>query len=397
MTLLADSDQAGLVTDNALPVVTNDGRQLMFVPFRLGVPPSIHRRDPGGTFRPIYPALAQFLAQPPPAHNAPQQLPGLPNVTPAAIQQQIKKMPPPNAVPQMRISSNGGMRPTITAVNGVNGLQPAVSIAHTSPPQPVPVPQHSPGGVNGVVSRPAIAMPHVDVVKAEVHQPSALANGAISIQQSDSVQSTDSSPATVSPARPKSQTQSVSMSANGFHVPSNYAAYAQMANLKTAFPGLPQADIANLQSQLQRMPYMLTNATANNLQLNANASLKVAAARQMQWANPPLQRPTSVVNGMEGVNTINVNGVNGVNGVQSSPPPHHVSATAPTTNGSRPAMRISSNGTMSMSPLPQHTPSPLPHIAQSQSPPRLPMTPTMTMASPSIQQQQAVGSTQIGY
>lgn len=390
MTLLADTDQTGLVTDNALPVVTNDGRQLMFVPFRLGVPPSIHRRDASGTFRPIYPALAHFLSQPPPAHT-PQGV----NGAQVALQQQIKKMPPPTAVPQMRISSNGGMRP---AANGVNGVQPTVVIAtHNSPPQPVPVPQHSPpNGVNGVASRAAIAMPHVDVVKTEVHQPSALANGAISIQQTDLSQSTESTPANVSPVRPKSQTQAAVVATNGFHIPNNFSAatlapatYAQLAgnttlqNLKTSFASLPQAEFANLQSQLQRMPYMLSNSTL----LNNTASLK--AARQMQWANSPLQRPTSTGTGLEGVN--------GVNGVLSSPTPNHVSVTAPSTNGSRPAMRIPSNGQLSMSPMPQHTPSPLPHIAQSQSPPRLPMTPTMTMASPSIQQQQAVGSSQIGY
>jgi len=174
------------------------------------------------------------------------------------------------------------------------------------------------------------------------------------------------------------------------------ATYAQLANnsalqnLKTAFANLPQGEFANLQSQLQRMPYMqvLPGATANGLQLNANANLKAAAARQM-WVNSPLQRPTSTGTGMEVVN--------GVNGVQSSPTPNHISVTAPTTNGSRAAMRIPSNGQMSMSPMPQHTPSPLPHIAQSQSPPRLPMTPTMGMASPSIQQQQPVGGSQIGY
>ncbi|XP_006456605.1 hypothetical protein AGABI2DRAFT_195675 [Agaricus bisporus var. bisporus H97] len=398
MTLLADTDQLALVTDNAIPVVTTDGRQLMFAPFRLGLPPSIQRRDANGKIHSFYPALSQFLTQAAPAHAGPPQLSGLSNIAPA-IQQQLKKMPPPNSLPQLRISSNGGMR------NGVNGLQS--SIAHTSPPQPVPVPQHSPNSANGVASRPAISMPHVDVVKTEVHPPSALANGTL-VQPTDSTQSTDSAPASVSPARPKSQTQGVNVSLNAFHVPNNYAAagltpaaYPQMPNqsLKTAFANLshlPQTDFAAIQSQLQRMTYVpvLAGTPANNLQFNANASLKVNAARHMQWAaSNSLQRPTSVVNGMDGVNTIN--GVNGLNGVQSSPPPpSHVTATPPTTNGSRTAMRISSNG---MSPMPQHTPSPIPHISQSQSPPRLPITPTMTMASPSVQQQQTVGGSQIGY
>ncbi|KAJ3557054.1 hypothetical protein NP233_g11834 [Leucocoprinus birnbaumii] len=399
MTLLADTDQGALVTDNALPVVANDGRQLMFVPFRLGVPPSIHRRNATGQFQPIYPALANFLSQPPPAPN--QAQPGIANPA-VALQQQVKKMPPPTAVPQMRISSNGGMRPTTTpTVNGVNGAQPTVAIAtHNSPPQPVPVPQHtSPNGINGVASRPAIAMPHVDVVKTEVHQPSALANGAISIQQTDSTQSTDSTAATASPARPKSQVQAAAIPTNGFHLPANFAAaatlnpasYAQLAgtaafqNLKSTFASLPQSEFANLQSQLQRMPYM------SALQLNGNnANIKAAAARQMQqWASSPLQRPTSTGTGLDVVN--------GVNGVQAAPTQTHISPTAPTTNGSRPAMRIPSNSQMSMSPMPQHTPSPLPHIAQSQSPPRLPMTPTMTIASPSLHQQQPVGGSQTGY
>ncbi len=54
MTLLADSDQTSLVTDNVVPVVTQDGRQLMFAPFWLGIAPSIHRRDQSGAFLPRY-------------------------------------------------------------------------------------------------------------------------------------------------------------------------------------------------------------------------------------------------------------------------------------------------------------------------------------------------------
>lgn len=382
MTLLADTNQAALVTDNAVPVVTNDGRQVMFVPFRLGVPPSIHRRDATGSFRPVYPALASFLSQQPPPPNPSQQVPGV-NGTPVAIQQPIVKMSLPTAVPQMRISSNGGMRLTAPAVvNGASGTQSTVSVAvHNSPPQPVPVPRHtSPNGINGIASRPAIAMPHVDVVKAEVHQPSALTNAVTSIQQTDSMQSTESTSMNNSPARQKVPFPSIlhghlppgPSQVNTTFIPGMYAHLgpATLQNLKSTFANLP-----NLQNQLQRMPYM------SALALNSNASLKAAAMRQMQWTNSPLQRSPSTGTGLDAVN--------GANGVQSSSTTNHISATAPATNGPRPAMRIPSNGQMSMSPIP-HTP---PH----QSPPRLPITPTMTMASPSLQQQQVVGSSQVGY
>ncbi|KAJ3553571.1 hypothetical protein NP233_g12613 [Leucocoprinus birnbaumii] len=71
------------------------------------------------------------------------------------------------------------------------------------------VPQYtSPIGINSVASRPAIAMPYINVVKAQVHQPSDLANGAISIQQTDSTQSMNSATATASPAQPKLQLHS---------------------------------------------------------------------------------------------------------------------------------------------------------------------------------------------
>jgi len=372
-----------LVTDNTVPVVTNDGRQVVYVPFRLGVPPSIHRRDALGSFRPVYPALANFISQQPPATNPSQQVSGI-NGTPVATQQPIVKMSLPTAAPQMRISSNGGMRPTVPAVvNGVNGTQSTVSIAvHNSPPQPVPVPRHtSPNGINGIASRPAIAMPHVDVVKTEVHQPSVLTKGPLSIQQTDSTQSTESTSANNSPARQKVSFPSTlhghlppgPSQMNNTFTPSTYAHLgpAALQNIKSTFANLP-----NLQNQLQRMPYM------SALALNSSTSLKAAAMRQIQWTNSPLQRPTSTGTGLDAVN--------GVNGVQSTPTTNPISATASTTNGSRPAMRIPSNGQMSMSPMPPHTP---PH----QSPPRLPMTPTMTMASPSLQQQQVVGSSQVGF
>lgn len=384
MTLLADSDQVALVTDNTVPVVTNDGRQVVYVPFRLGVPPSIHRRDALGSFRPVYPALANFISQQPPATNPSQPVSGT-NGTPVATQQPIVKMSLPTAAPapQMRISSNGGMRPTVpVVVNGVNGTQSTVSIAvHNSPPQPVPVPRHtSPNGINGIASRPAIAMPHVDVVKTEVHQPSVLTKGPLSIQQTDSTQQ-ESTSANNSPARQKVSFPSTLHShlppgpsqMNNTFTPSTYAHLgpADLQNLKSTFANLP-----NFQNQLQRMPYM------SALALNPNTSLKAAAMRQIQWTNPPLQRPTSTGTGLDTVN--------GVNGAQSTPTTNPIPATASTTNGSRPAMRIPSNGQMSMSPMPPHTP---PH----QSPPRLPMTPTMTMASPSLQQQQVVGSSQVGF
>jgi enhancer of polycomb-like protein len=395
MTLLCDADQASLMTDAAIPVPSPEGRLQMVVPFRLGVNLPMMRRDQQGNVRGYAPPLpvvgSSHAAQP----------------TPIAMQQQLK-MPPPTALPQMRISSNGGIR-TQASAQSIQGL------THTpshSPPNSVPLPQPTTTGSNGV-GRAAITMPHVEGVKSEINSTSTVLTGAVQIpqpHQADVSQSHDLMNG-ISTSPPKQPQHAIGMATNGYLTPlSSYAATAlantgqfahqgltlqQMQNLKSAFASIPPGqDLATFQANIARAGQYLhvPNGTPNfNMaqpNTGTNMNLKFPAARQM-WAAANTQKTT--VNGMDGQM---------LNGSMSPGLGHAVPVRTPSANGTRPGMRIP-NGQLtahSMSPHHQHSPSPMPSVlAQSQSPPRLPLTPTLARASPSLQHQQAAGSSKSGY
>jgi len=418
MTLYKDSDLINLMNDPTIVVSGQDGRPQKVVPYRLGMQPQpmMMKKDSQGVMRPFQPTLP--LGQLPPNH--PLALAAA-NGTPISMPHQIKKMQPPTAAPQMRISSNGGMRPPSIPVSNLqtNGATPH----HVSPPHPlpVPVPQHSPSnGVNGI-SRAAISMPHVDVQKPpEVVPTPAIPNGVTAIPQPEA-----NADVTISgvPARPKSQNitphsnLALGVPTSGFHLTpmTNLApnglvnsttfqhgqnpqlpgslSVQQLHTLKTAFAGVNGAvphDLALLQARAMPVSYVPVSNPNLNLPMpqSTNINLKLPAARQMQWLNTPMQRPTSAANGVDG--QINGNSPN-LN--------HSVPVRTPSANGIRPAMRNGlMNGQHSLSPHMQHSPSPVPNISQSQSPPRVPMTPNMGIASPALQQQQQpVGGPQNGY
>ncbi|PPQ93891.1 hypothetical protein CVT25_007804 [Psilocybe cyanescens] len=418
MTLFNESDHVSLMNDPTIYITGPDGRQHPVVPYRLGMPAPPIRRDAQG--RP-YPMQHNI----PPNHPLANMV-GV-NGIPVAMQHQIKKMQPPTAAPQMRISSNGGMRPPVISVSNLQQQQQVNgTVAHhvSSPhPVPVPVPQHSPlNGVNGI-SRAAISMPHVEVQKQEIIATPAIANGVSSNPQPDA-----NAEMTVNglPVRPKSQNVTpqshlgLGVPTNGYHLTPmnnmtaaalvNSAAFQQhnqnqqiptglslqqVQNLKNVFANMPAPELAAFQAA-RGIPasYMHPPNGANmNIQIaqGTNMNLKLPAARQMQWMNSPMQRPPSVVNGTDGQ----------INGAMVASPNigHSVPVRSPSANGSRPVLRngVHMNGQHSMSPHMQHSPSPLPNISQSQSPPRVPMTPNMTMASPSLQHQQPVGGPQNGY
>ena len=456
MTLYSETDHHALLNDPSIPVTGPDSRTHYVIPYRLGMPPPPYRRDPGLMRYPQGIAPQQFT----PGHPLPM---ALVNGTPVAMAHQIKKMQPPTAAPQMRISSNGGMRPpSIPAtgmptngiqINGIknNGLQPNGLQAnglqpnglpqsnglqanglpangiqangntphHLSPhPMPVPVPQHSPpNGVNGT-GRAAISMPHIDVQKPEALPTQAISTSVTPIPTPDI-----NAEMTVNglPVRPKSQNVTpqshlaLGVPTNGYHLTPmtnmaalvNSASYQhsqnqshasaggvsqqQLQNLKSIF--LPVTDANGIQARGLSNGYLHVgpNGANLNMQLPPGTALKMPPARPMQWMNSPMQRPASVVNGIDGQH----------NAVHVSSPNvgHAVPVRSPSANGARPVMRngVHVNGQHSMSPHMPHSPSPLPNIAQSQSPPRVPMTPNMSMASPSLQQQQPVGGTQNGY
>jgi enhancer of polycomb-like protein len=426
MPLFQESDLIQLMNDPTIPAVI-DGRSVMVMPFRLGMPnPHPQQRMPQN--------VRQFNpGNLPPNH--PLALAAA-NGTPVSMQHQIKKMQVPTAAPQMRISSNGGMRPPSLPTPAVqtNGITPH----HVSPPHPlpVPVPQHSAAnGVNGI-SRAAISMPHVEVQKPEVIATPAIPNGVAAIPSAEPPTDSTVNPvangvANGVPARPKSQNVTpqshiaLGVPTSGYHLtpmtnmgavnlmnPTPYQHSAaqqhlpnglsqqQIANIKTIFNN-DSAAVAALQQARSTLPasymHVVSNgATVMNLpNMNtANLNLKLPAARQMQWMNTPIQRPPSVANGMDA--QLN----NPLNAALAASPSmgHSVPVRSPSANGSRAGMRngVHLNG-MSPASHMQHSPSPLPNIAQSQSPPRVPMTPNMGMASPALQQQQPVGGTQNGY
>ncbi|KAF8623276.1 hypothetical protein AX17_007482 [Amanita inopinata Kibby_2008] len=418
MTYMSESDQHSLVTDPSIPVPTPEGRYQTVIPFKLGMPIPPMRRDHNGIVRPYPPGMV------PQGHIGVPQLP-VPNGTPVSVQQQLKKMHPPNNLPQMRISSNGGMRPSVvSAVANLQATPPQVPAVPSSPLN-VPVVSHPSPSVTNGGGRAAMNMPHVDAHKVDSHSNSTLVNGVTSAAQPEANGQTQDPGVNGTPVRPKSQNQpATGLATNGYHLasianyttaalgnPATFAQYAnsqhtglsmqQVQNLKSAFANLPTQDLAAMANRSLQGSYMhLPNARNLNVQLStaaaaSNLNLKLPAAQPMQWTtSPPLQRPNSAVNGMDS-QPLNSPVSPTSNGTHTTP------VRTPSANGTRAnGMRagVMTNGQLSMSPHLPHSPSPMPStIAQSQSPPRLPMTPTMGIASPSLQHQQVVGNTQSGY
>ena len=405
--LLGEGEQHSIVTDPSIPVPTPEGRYQTVIPYRLGMMAML-RRDPGGAVRPYPPqGVAAAQGHTPISHSIP--IPGA-NGTAAGVQHQVKKMPPPTSVPQMRISSNGGMRP----VPAVSALQ-ATPTAQVPAGSPVAVMHHPTPSVTNGAGRAAINMPHVDALKSDNHVNGGLANGVAAAAQPDTTGQTQEASANGSPARPKSQNQvPVNLTSNyqlasiasygaALANPAAFAQYGQhtglsrdqVQNLKLAFANLSAQDLAAMQSVVNRpLPgsYMhLQNARNLNVQLNAvGNNLKLPAAQPMQWtASSPLQRPGSVVNGVDAQALSSP-----VSPTSIATPVRTPSANGTRQNGIRAG--VIPNGQLSLSPHLPHSPSPLPS-ALSQSPPRLPMTPTMGMASPSLQHQQPVGNTPSGF
>ncbi|KAJ7623472.1 enhancer of polycomb-like-domain-containing protein [Roridomyces roridus] len=395
MSLLSENDHQGLMTDSTLHFQPMDGsREVTKIPgFKLGLPFITSRRDGAGVIRPFPPGN-----MPQPSQGQPQPSPVTPSVNGTPISTQIKKMQPA-AGQHLRISANGGMRPPgVVAMQQTAASPNHASPPRASPPQP-PSQQQSPnpsmnGATNGDASH---ALPMANGIN---HQPQDTTN---LLQPPENVMN---GVRANSPARPKSQNQHVNgVLPNGYQLPmngytqANGAAYIpqtssglshqQMQNIKSAFAGSPPSN-QDMQAAIQaangnrQMSAAYMNGVNFNMALGAgtNINLKLPPGRQVNWSAQ--MRPGS---GMEGA---------AMNG-SMSPSPNNRHAVAvpvrtPSANGSRNGMRVM-NG---MSPHLQHTPSPMPSISQSQSPPRPPMTP-MQMGSPSMQHQQPVGGFQNVY
>ncbi|KAJ2913088.1 hypothetical protein MD484_g7323, partial [Candolleomyces efflorescens] len=303
MMALSDMDHQMLTTDQTLYLPTAEGRQLTVVPWRIGYGQPMVRNP---NYRPAPPAM---LATPPAgasANGAAGQ--GVPVGTPVALQH-LKKMPPPTAIPQMRISSNGGMRPPSVPASA---LPPNGATPQQSPPQPLSLPaaQHPPvNGVNGT-GRAAIAMPHVEMVKPVEAPPT---NGTPPVPSPAPTETTTApvnqeTPAATAPngvpARPKSQNQIPIPITNGFHInPAAAAAFGnyqlpngqgvahnmspqKMQELKSFLSSMaPHQQLAAFQAtQTNRATFAQTfihanhaNGNGQTLQIPANMSMKLPA------------------------------------------------------------------------------------------------------------------------
>ncbi|KAF5385750.1 hypothetical protein D9615_002489 [Tricholomella constricta] len=385
MTLLLDPDQQNLINDAAIPII-NDGRQQMVVPFRLGLPPPQLRRGPGAP----RPGGPQGFQKPSPAVSA------LSNGTPISIQQQLKKMPPPNTLPSMRISSNGGMRPppVVASMQSSSSLQ-------SSPPNPAALSHSSPSASNGI-GRAAINLPHIDASKLD-STGAQVSSSAIQIQQpAQSDQPHNPKPNSTALLHSQPQGMAMNGGASAYHLTPQAAAalvnsaqftypgshglsLQQVQNLKTAFANAQVGQDPSALKGVARAlpPYLQTPGVNFNVQQMAAASninLKLPPSRQMQWvAGTPSSMKTSPVM------------AEGQGAGQIAP------VRTPSANGTRPVVRIGVNAQLAGRMSPHVQPSSSPISGALHSPPRLPLTPTLPRASPLLQHQQSAGSSKSGY
>ncbi|KAG2040570.1 enhancer of polycomb-like-domain-containing protein [Suillus americanus] len=344
MTLLSDQDHLALTTDNTI-VVTMDGRQHSVSPYRLGVQPQYSiRRDQHGVQR-VYPGGMPLSA----TRAVPAGIP-MPNGVPISMQAHVKAMQPPSAIPQMRISSNGAMRPPV--VGKIASPSSPTVAQQSSPPRAA-----STNGVNGnhtgtptsdgdsvrlIAASNGITANSATTINGIAHQPT-------DVQMSPPTDPSQSNQAG-SPARPKTESQ---------HAPKNAKHNKQQPT-------------------------------------GAKNNIKHPHGRQWPGVASPHQQPAQLNEG--------------------TPSPHvtpgNLPTRTPSANGMRNTNRAGSinvppqvgqllQNQYVMSPHMQHNnPSPLPSsipLPSHQSPPRPPPPQTMKMASPSLQHQQVVQSSQGGY
>lgn len=401
MTLLSDQDHQALTTDNTI-VVTVDGRQHPVSPYRLGVQPQYSiRRDQHGVQR-VYPGGMPLSA----TRAAPAGIP-MPNGVPISMQAHVKAMQPPSAIPQMRISSNSGMRPPVVG-NIASPSSPAV-VQQSSPPRAA-----STNGVNGnhagtptsdgdsvrLIAAPnGIAVNSTTNINGTLHH-------STDVQMSPPVDPSQSNQAG-SPTRPKAEPQHVPVSVplSSYHIPMNGYALPNGAVMRPPngftmqqMQSFKMALAQTTEGRPAQVPYpghLVQNGTHFNVQLAGGANLNIKG-RQWPGVASPHQQPAQLNEG--------------------SPSPHVAPGNLPTRTPSANGMRTTNRaGSINvppqvgqllpnqyvMSPHMQHnTPSPLPSsipLPSHQSPPRPPPPPTMKMASPSLQHQQVVQSSQGGY
>ncbi|KAH7886603.1 enhancer of polycomb-like-domain-containing protein [Phlebopus sp. FC_14] len=436
MTLLTDHDQQFINNDATLLLVSSEGRQQTVVPFRTGGQQPFIRRDPQVPQRVYTNGVPQITT--PRQISTSLPLSAIPNGVPISMQTNVKAMQPPSGVPHIRSSSNGVMRPPSTPATATSNT--TVPPSQPSPPQPTTTVTSS---ANGPTAPTAPAAPDGDAIKLNAAPGGTTANGSTPNGPTQQ-RPADTGPSPVaeqqqptqqvqagSPARPKAEVQQpVSIPLNGYHVPINgytisstpylqhprqhNLSVQQIQNLKMALAQGQDVNAAmhaagGRPMQTPYVGHLVPNSTHLNMQMGSGASvnLKVPPGRQWNGVVSPLQQAASLGNQQDG------------GGVPVSSSPHTTPGVLPTrtpsANGNRSVSRPGNvNGVPStvghMMPGSQYAAHSLsPHMQQNsplisatslpshQSPPRPPPTPTMKMASPSIQHQQVVPSSQGGY
>jgi len=396
MTLLSDQDHQALSTDNTL-LVSVDGRQHNVSPYRLGAQQQYLRRDQHGVPR-MYHGNMPLSA----TRTVPASIP-MPNGVPISMQAHVKAMQPPSAIPQMRVSSNGSTRPVVGNIS---------SPTTTTAQQPSPHTTASPNGVNG--NHTGAPAPDGDSVRLIAAPNGITANSATTMnglahQSTDVQMSSTETPQsnTGSPARPKADQVSVSVPLSSYHFPTN--GYIQVPRPPNGFTMQQMQSYKMALSQTAeghpaQLPYpghLVPNGAHFNVQLAGGANLIKLPQGRQQWpgVTSPHQQPVQT----------------GQDGVPGSPSPRAAPGNLPPRTPSANGMRTMNRaGNMNVPPqvgllpnqytMPSHmqhnSSSPLPSaipLPSHQSPPRPPPTPTMKMASPSLQHQQIIQSSQGGY
>lgn len=434
MTLLSEADQQHINNDATLVLVSTEGRPQSVLPFRTGTQQPFIRRD-AQTPRPLTNGISPLAAS---RQMTSVPLSAVPNGVPIAMQTHMKALQPQSTTP--RISHTAALRPP--GPPQIMSMIPAIPLSQTPPPHATTLPTVPANGTVGNSPSPVPPPPDGDSAKVAPTLNGNVPKGAATNGANQHAPDATSPPTTESqqpmlptgsPARQKVDVQQpVSIPLNGYHIPINgytitNAPYMhtrppngltpqQMQNLKLALAQGQDVNVAmhgtqGRPLQTSYVGHLVPNGAHYNMQIapGANLNLKLAAGRQWNGVAPPLQQTPS----LGGNQQQDVNAATGT----GSPSLTHAGvlpARTPSATGTRSVSRPGSMGssvghmmpggqytTHSLSPRLQNAGlSPLPNPAAlppHQSPPRQSLTPTMKMASPSLQHQQAVPSSQGGY
>lgn len=424
MTLLTEADQQHINNDATLVLVSTEGRQQSVLPFRTGTQQPFIRRD-AQTPRTFANGISQLATS---RQLTSMPLSAVPNGVPIAMQTHMKALQPQSATP--RISHTAALRPPPQIVN-----IPAVPLSQTPPQHVTALPPVLANGIVGGSPSPAPLPSDLDSVKPVSTPNGNVTKGATANGTNQHAPDPISTPATESqqpalptgsPVRQKADMQQpVSIPLNGYHIPINGYTIPSAAYLHSRPPnGLTSQQMQNLklnavmhgtQGRPIQTPYvghLVPSGTHYNMQMAtgaANLNLKLASGRQWSGVAPPLQQTVPLGNQQQDADTALSTGSPNLSHATAGALP----ARAPSANGTRSVSRPGTMGSVGhMMPGGQYAPhslsprlqnagsSPLPNptsLPPHQSPPRQPLTPTMKMASPSLQHQQTVPSSQGGY